>query len=409
MKKSTSISGFIFLVIVIAGFLFFRYCDNKPEPQPPDTKPVLYVSVDSIDFGETETYYKFRIENLGTADLKWESHKQYGSSWLTYIPVKDELLPDSGCFMFVNVFREKYMKPGTYNDNIIINSNGGDDTVFVSMTIKEPSELPLMIIDPASLVFECIENVDSEKSSFLFITSSNDSDFRWTAKISDNSASTWLKIQPNRGGNKTTMAVMVNAKEMLVGDYTGYIDFTAENVQNTTARVPIVLKVLPESKKPWIKKFEVEKEYSHTENGNWWVSVADSNEFTYLRSKIDCNIANENYAIGFEFEPPDGIDSVYVFVRISITNGHDGFFIGMNYENQGECDILKWFDLYRIVGDGWNCCYVCDTKSPYKFKLKIKDNNKLNTLLLYPGREHAKIDWIAVTDRNDLVLDEVEF
>ena len=101
----------------------------------PAESTVLSISPTSLDFGTTSTSEAFNISNSGTGTLSWSVSESV--SWITSVS------PSSGTNsgnVTVQISRSG-MSPGTHNGTISVASNGGNQSVSVSMTVPAETEI----------------------------------------------------------------------------------------------------------------------------------------------------------------------------------------------------------------------------------------------------------------------------
>ena len=91
----------------------------------------LAVNVDALDFGAAEDNLTFTIENAGNGSMSWTISKT--ADWLVIDPVSGNTSSETD-EISVSVEREN-LEGGTYTDQIVINSTGGDHTIDVEMQV----------------------------------------------------------------------------------------------------------------------------------------------------------------------------------------------------------------------------------------------------------------------------------
>ena len=95
--------------------------------------PVLSVSPDSLDFGATQPQKTFNISNAGGGTLTWSVSED--KTWLSVSPTSGT----GADTITVNVDRSG-LSPGDYTTDISVSSNGGNETVQVTMEVEAPPE-----------------------------------------------------------------------------------------------------------------------------------------------------------------------------------------------------------------------------------------------------------------------------
>jgi hypothetical protein len=117
--------------------------------------PVLSVSPASLDFGATQTQKTFNISNAGGGTLTWSISED--KTWLSVSPTSGT----GDTTVTVNVDRSG-LSPGDYTAGINVSSNGGNETVHVTMEVEEiPSvdlrvehTVPVQVLEGQSLVVD---------------------------------------------------------------------------------------------------------------------------------------------------------------------------------------------------------------------------------------------------------------
>jgi len=124
--------------------------------------PVLSVSPTSLDFGTSSTSKTFSISNSGTGTLSWNVSESV--SWITSVS------PSSGSndgTVTVQVSRSG-MSLGSFNGAIYITSNGGNESINVSMTIEAKTWSGYA--DEDATIYSAIPNYNTGDSQFLVVS-----------------------------------------------------------------------------------------------------------------------------------------------------------------------------------------------------------------------------------------------
>ncbi len=95
--------------------------------------PVLSVNPSSLHFGATQTQKSFDISNEGGGTLTWSVSED--KTWLSVSPTSGT----GDATITVNVDRSG-QSPGDYTADISVSSNGGNETVQVTMEVEAPPE-----------------------------------------------------------------------------------------------------------------------------------------------------------------------------------------------------------------------------------------------------------------------------
>lgn len=122
--------------------------------------PVLGLSSNSLNFGNTNTSMTFNITNNGTGTLAWNISDN--KNWITTNPVSGNITTESDQIT-VTVNRSG-LDPGIYNGEVIISSNGGTGIISINMTV--PDNSPICSVSPLSLNFGDIEIGQSKDLNF---------------------------------------------------------------------------------------------------------------------------------------------------------------------------------------------------------------------------------------------------
>jgi len=100
-----------------------------------EPQPVLRLDHVPVDFGEAATFGFFRIENHGNGDLEWTLDTSGTPGWITRVePTSGTTAPGAVANVELNVSRN-LMPVGDYIWDLPVSSNGGNDTVHISMTV----------------------------------------------------------------------------------------------------------------------------------------------------------------------------------------------------------------------------------------------------------------------------------
>ncbi|MBN2091175.1 FG-GAP repeat protein [candidate division KSB1 bacterium] len=100
---------------------------------------VLEVSPLSLDFGLNLTKMTFNVTNSGSAEMSWALNQTWDSSWITSVlPINGTLSAGQSQIVTVDINRTN-KSTGDYSSNIEINSNGGNQSVTVTMSVAPPA------------------------------------------------------------------------------------------------------------------------------------------------------------------------------------------------------------------------------------------------------------------------------
>jgi phage-related protein len=195
------------------------------------TIPTLAITPTLLDFDSTKTQLSFELFNTGTGSLTYGVQEDI--SWLTVSPDTGVVATDTADIL-VEIDRTG-VAPGNYTGDIIVVSDGGQDTVAVSMSV--PTE-PVLAVSPRSLDF------DSGKTSISFeISNSGTGSVSWSASASR----TWIDIDPGDGEvslGSQKVTVTVDRTGLAPGDYNGSVNIVS-NGGNESVSVAMVVPTEP--------------------------------------------------------------------------------------------------------------------------------------------------------------------
>jgi hypothetical protein len=194
-------------------------CGEDPNPNP-----VLYVSPLDLDFGDTDVAGAFSIANFGGATLTWDVTESI--PWLDASPASGT----NNDMITVTVDRTG-LSEGTYNGVIDVSSNGGNETVTVTMNV--PYTEPVLDVTPAALTFN--EGEDAKPMSVINV-GTGQLDWQITSDQS------WLTATPAAGANGAVVSVQVDRAGMSGGTYYGNL-FVTSNGGDATVPVTLVVPV----------------------------------------------------------------------------------------------------------------------------------------------------------------------
>ena len=173
--------------------------------------PVLSVSPAKLDFEEETTTLALDIKNTGKGTLQWSLSEDIG--WLSCQPDKGTTTNETSSIV-VTVSREG-LDRGNYNGTIVVSSNGGSQTIQVSMTV----EAVKLEVQPKSLDFGA-----SETTIQLALSNAGTGTINYTVASSD----TWLTTNKNSGSvtQSDYITAVVSREGLAVGKYDAALTFT---------------------------------------------------------------------------------------------------------------------------------------------------------------------------------------
>jgi hypothetical protein len=173
-------------------------CSTTPDPDP-----LLYVNPLTVDLGETDNVGSFVVANAGGGTLTWNV-----SEMITWLDVSPAAGTNSGT-VTVTVDRTGIL-PGNHSGQIDVTSNGGNETVTVTLTV--PVQDPVLSVSPVSLVFG-----ESGTIRTLSISNIGTGSLSWNIQ----SDQLWLTANPPIGHNDADVTVTVDRTGLAPGPYAG--------------------------------------------------------------------------------------------------------------------------------------------------------------------------------------------
>ena len=191
----------------------------------------LLVSPQSLNFGQTETSLNLTIDNGGDDELSWQVSSD--QSWLTTFPTTGTTTSETD-EITVSVNRS-LLEVGNYTANLFFTSNGGDQTVSVTMTVPD-TPAPMIDVSPTVLNF----GTSGTELTFT-ITNIGQETLNWSISDDQN----WLEVSPTSGSTTTEqdeIIVNVDRAGLSVGDYTGIISVSSNGGD---INIDVSMEILP--------------------------------------------------------------------------------------------------------------------------------------------------------------------
>jgi hypothetical protein len=190
-------------------------------------KPGLAFTPTTLSFAGTETVKALTITNSGGGTLTWTASKT--QAWLSLSLLSGSLDAGKSAVISVSVNRGA-LKPGSYQDTIALNSNGGNGQVPVTMLISDPS----ISVSPTSLAFgTTITQLN------MTITNVGGGTLAWLLRPN---FPLWLSATPTSGSldseSSAVVTVTVNRAGMNSGNYSYNINVTSNG---GTQIIPVAL------------------------------------------------------------------------------------------------------------------------------------------------------------------------
>jgi hypothetical protein len=190
----------------------------------PPTDPILRVAPAALAFGEYLETTMLHIFNDGAAGLAWNISSD--QPWLSVLPTSG--VEDGQVSVMVDRTGMSY---GTYYGSLTVTSNGGNQTVTVTMMV--PSTVPVLDVSPITLPFAAHQTT-------LPLTVSNVG--IGTLSFDITSDQPWLTATPSSGatGSYVTVSVTVDRTSLAPGTYYGNLSVTSNG---GAATVPVTMYV----------------------------------------------------------------------------------------------------------------------------------------------------------------------
>lgn len=188
--------------------------------------PVLYVSPLAIDFGPTVTNRQFFIGNTGGGTVIWDISESV--SWLEVAPTNGA----GNATIDVAVDRSG-LTPRSYSGQIDVTSNGGNETVMITMGVATP--IPVLLVAPAALEFGV-----GDDREYLAIRNDGTGELTWGVS----SDQPWMTVGPATGSGDYNVVVSVDRTGFSDGNYFGNLQVTS-NGGDVTVPVEMIVAMQP--------------------------------------------------------------------------------------------------------------------------------------------------------------------
>ena len=205
--------------------------------------PKLEVSSQTLDFGNTATTLTLDIRNTGSAELTWQVSEDI--QWLSCVPTSGSTSPDKTSSIIVNVDRSGLSR-GTYTQTIAIASNGGSQTVKVTLSVQEESVE--VDVKPEALDF-------GSSTSSLQLTLTNTDTCRSRISYTHTASNDWIHLSKTQGQFTYTevITVSVDRTSLSEGTYSGQLTLTIEGKSKV---IPVSM-IIAAKAKPTVTLTEV--------------------------------------------------------------------------------------------------------------------------------------------------------
>lgn len=210
----TNYKGYIFVSAPdVGGFDSVEVVMSVVPPEPAK----MSIAPKSLAFGLDQSELSFTISNSGDLPLNWNASESL--DWLTVTPLQGQTNYGAPASVKVRVSRMG-MNQGQYSGYVRVTSNGGNDSVAVSIEVGQVVP-PKLEVTPETLDFGTATN----QLNFT-ITNAGGEPLEWTlTKVVD--TGNWLNTSLNAGttlkNNPTTVIASVTRAGLGDGNYSGMI------------------------------------------------------------------------------------------------------------------------------------------------------------------------------------------
>lgn len=164
-------------------FVLVRLAGSAVQPTP-----LLALENVPVDFGAVATSRFFRIRNQGDGNLNWSLDTSSKPGWLARVEPTSGTIQPGGYTDVILTASRNLLTPGTYNWSLPVSSDGGNQTVPISLTVPGQT----LAVSPAAVDFGESLTVDR-----IEIANTGTFPFRWTI---DQDFPDWLAADAMSGG-----------------------------------------------------------------------------------------------------------------------------------------------------------------------------------------------------------------
>ncbi len=179
--------------------------------------PELSLSTYSVNFGTTSTYMIVNLTNSGIETLNWTISENI--NWLTVTPISGSTTTETDQ---INLTASRTgLSYGNYIGQVTFNSNGGNVTLEVILTVQNPSAPQL------SVLTTLLDFGQSDVSKPVTIYNTGTGDLTWNISKDSN----WINVTPVSGttssSGQSQVTVDVQRSNLSTGSYEGKITITS--------------------------------------------------------------------------------------------------------------------------------------------------------------------------------------
>jgi hypothetical protein len=220
----------------------------------PLTPPRLRLSADTLNLGSgdqaTNSTQTLTLLNSGGSQITWQASAS--DPWLLITPPIGSFPRDIPQQVTVAVDRSN-LKTGSYSSQLHFHSNGGDQSISVSMHVTplNPEHAAIIQVSPAVLSFVATDGSNTVRSQQITVGNAGGQAMNWSASADV----PWLTVSPSSttiaSRSSTKALISVANHNLLPGTYTGKLTFTAHNsvgdgtVFHSPQQVVVSITILP--------------------------------------------------------------------------------------------------------------------------------------------------------------------
>ena len=256
------------------------------------------------------------IKNTGSAELTWQISEDI--TWLSCLPTSGTTGADKSSSVIVSVDRNNLTR-GNYNQTIAIASNGGSQTVKVTMGVQgvtvEASPETLDFGSTTTSLTLTLRNTDDNPSLISYtLAPSND----------------WINLSKTSGQftYSDNVTVSVDRTQLSAGDYSGTLTLT---VEGQTKEIPVKMTIAAKSK-PTVSMTSVEGVTFNSAALRGAIASVGSSQVAHhgfvwstteqptLETAEKCDLGNTQTAKDFTYNATNLLPSTTYYVRAYAEN-----------------------------------------------------------------------------------------